>query len=187
MSDVMIDLETLGTTPGSVILSIGAVAFDGLRGVSDALRFHRVVSLRSSLSLNGRVDAGTLDWWRRQKPEAQAVIWAAMAGGEPLPQVMTDFAAWLASFCDPNRVKVWGNGAGFDNVLIAAACRQAGVPLPWNGFNDRCFRTLKDGRKDLEPPREGVHHDALDDAVHQARWACAIRQADWQAGRALAA
>ena len=26
--DVMIDLETLGTTPGCVILSIGAVPFD---------------------------------------------------------------------------------------------------------------------------------------------------------------
>jgi DNA polymerase III epsilon subunit-like protein len=28
MRDVMVDLETLGTVPGCVILSIGAVAFD---------------------------------------------------------------------------------------------------------------------------------------------------------------
>jgi hypothetical protein len=28
--DVMLDLETLGTVPGCVILSIGAVAFDSM-------------------------------------------------------------------------------------------------------------------------------------------------------------
>lgn len=30
MRDIMIDIETLGTKPGSVIASIGAVAFDVL-------------------------------------------------------------------------------------------------------------------------------------------------------------
>ena len=36
MNRVMIDLETLGTKPGSVILSIGAVRFDN-RQLTDAL------------------------------------------------------------------------------------------------------------------------------------------------------
>lgn len=182
MRDVMIDIETLGTKPGSVILSIGAVGFDRVSGEISPLQFHQTISVASCLRLGATVDPDTIRWWGDQSPQAQKVIWRALGGGEDLPRVLEDFGAWLQTIAlelpyevsGSHSVRVWGNGSDFDNILIAAACAQAKIALPWNGFNNRCFRTLKDDHRDLEPVREGVHHDALDDAIHQARWACAI-------------
>lgn len=181
MRDVMVDIETLGTKAGSVILSIGAVAFDRVTGEISPTQFHVPISIASSVRLGATIDADTIRWWRDQSPEAQTIIWRALSGGEDLLSTLNDFGIWLnevgAQGTDRVRasmIRVWGNGADFDNVLIAAACAQAGRPLPWNNFNNRCFRTLKDDHRDLEPVRQGVHHDALADAIHQARWACAI-------------
>ena len=181
MRDVMVDIETLGTRAGSVILSLGAVGFDRNTGQISPLHFHMSVSVASSLRLGATVDAQTVSWWRDQSVEAQAVIWRSLSGGDELPDVLKAFAEWLqvqGQECelpvDARHIKIWGNGSDFDNVLLAAACGQVGIPLPWNHFNNRCFRTLKDEHRHLEPHRRGVHHDALDDAIHQARWACAI-------------
>lgn len=183
MRDVMLDIETLGTKAGSVILSIGACGFDRETGEIWRQGFHMDVSIASSLRLGATIDAETVAWWRGQSDTAKDVIWRALAGGTDLPDVLVELGRWISVIASEgrevsatSRVRIWGNGSDFDNVLIAAACRQAGQSLPWNTFNNRCFRTLKDDHRDLEPVREGTHHDALDDAIHQARWACAIFQ-----------
>ena len=174
MLRVMIDEETLGTRPGDVILSLGACTWDDESGRFGDDRFHVVISLEASLRLGLKTEKSTIDWWRRQKPEAQAVLFDALVSTVTPEQACHDFAEWLDTVCDARTVQVWGNGASFDNVLLDALYRAAGVDRPWGDFNDRCFRTLKDGYRDLQPKREGVHHNALDDALHQAEWACAI-------------
>lgn len=175
MRDVMIDLETLGTRPGAVILSLGAVAFDpDAAVVSPSLRFHKIISLPSALRAGLKVETGAVKWWARQSPEAQLTLWGALAEGLPLELVLRDFAVWLKGLPGDGEIRVWGNGATFDNILLEAAFRAVGLDRPWGDYADRCFRTLKDGQKALEPVREGVHHHALADALHQAEWACAI-------------
>lgn len=184
MKDVMIDLETLGTAPGCVVLSIGAVLFDPDLGVVSNAAFHRPISLASCLTAGLTINPDTVAWWARQSPQAQTILWDALSTGYTLGHVLSDFGVWLDNLADhipsaprADKLRLWGNGAGFDQVILAAACRAAEISPPWNGFNDRCFRTEKAGWKHVEPPREGVHHDALDDARHQARWLCEIRRA----------
>lgn len=69
--DVMIDIETLGTAPGSVILSIGAVAFVRDRMPEDWREFSSVISVESSKSCGLTTDQSTIDWWKRQDSYAR--------------------------------------------------------------------------------------------------------------------
>lgn len=171
MRNVMIDLETFGVRPGSVILSIGAVRFCPQSGELGQT-FHQTISLASCLQYGLTIDPSTVAWWLKQSEAAQVVLKAAAgSAAQDLPVVFAEFSAWLRS--GPSKPLIWGCGANFDNVLLRAAYERCDLRAPWSPFDDRCFRTLKDGNADLEPKREGVHHDALDDALHQARWALA--------------
>lgn len=180
MRDIMTDLETLGTTPGSVFFALGAVPFDRDTGqVLIEAGFYQLVSIPDALAAGLTRDPSTIEWWGRQKPEAQAEFWKAMGGGDALTDVIDAFDAWLAKVAKETGtakrdLNLWGNGVGFDNIILAAACRAVGCATPWNTFNDRCFRSLKADNPGLEPEREGIHHHALWDAIYQARWAAAI-------------
>lgn len=177
MEDVMVDLETLGTRPGSVILSIGAVFFDPkAEGEGLGHEFHIIIDVASSCvaGLNG--SASTIKWWRDQSPEARATYDKAFSGyGIDLSAALAQFKAWLSGHADLGKVKIWGNGAAFDNALLLEAYLRAGLPRPWGHRGDRCFRTLKNLARSIPEPRFiGVPHFALDDAKHQARWAVDI-------------
>lgn len=64
---------------------------------------------------------------------------------------------------------VWGNGADFDPVLLSSAYRAIGRPPPHKFYNVHCFRTLKNLFPVEKPARDGTHHNALDDAIHQVK------------------
>ena len=66
---VMLDLETFGTRPGSVLRSIGAVTFGLRAGLGE--EFYRNIDKQSQLELGLTVDAQTEAWWARQSEEAQ--------------------------------------------------------------------------------------------------------------------
>lgn len=173
MRDVMVDLETLGQGPGCAILSIGAVGFHpGAGQIGDP--FHAVVSLKSCRALGLREEADTVAWWDKQSPEARQVLHAAEASDLSLQDALQSFSDYLAYHAGPKALRLWGNGADFDNAILAHLYRLVGLPLPWAFWNSRCFRTLKTLDGSPEPVREGTHHNAVDDARHQARWACAI-------------
>jgi hypothetical protein len=89
--------------------------------------------------------------------------------------VLEDFSDFLARVPLRKR-KIWGNGASFDNAILAELYRVAKHPSPWEYWNDRCYRTLKNLYKQVVPPpeRKGTHHNALDDAVFQAEHAVSI-------------
>jgi hypothetical protein len=188
MEHVMVDLETLGTRPGSVILSIGAAFFDpsAVGPAQLGSCFYQVIDVASSCVAGLRGDQETIAWWDKQDADVRVAYDEAFGGqGEPLVKTLEAFGAWLVSQSElpdgAERVKLWGNGAAFDNALLASAYHACGLAAPWKFFNDRCFRTLKDLGRTLrgvkEPPFQGVKHHALDDAVHQATWACLVLSA----------
>jgi hypothetical protein len=163
MNHVMLDLETLGTRPGSVIVAIGAVQFDAQDILSE---FYREINIQDSLSYGFQIDGETLRWWFRQSKAAQAAILSEHPAS--LVDTLQDFALWI-----PKDSKVWGNGAAFDNALLAEAYHKTGMAVPWKYKHDRCFRTMAD-RSSVPPMYEGTAHHALDDARGQARRLMAI-------------
>lgn len=173
---VMVDLETLGSGPGCAILSIGAVAFDpGGRALGD--RFYQLVNTRSCRALGLREEAGTLAWWDRQSEQARTVLAEAETCDVALGAALGRFAGFLARHKGDGGVKVWGNGADFDNAILAHLYDRLGLEQPWAFWNSRCYRTLKNLRPDVRMGRSGVHHNALDDAVSQATHAQRIMRA----------
>ena len=164
----MLDLETLGTSAGGVVLSIGACRFDPYQIGVHGPYFHETIRVKTSLKAGLVIDGDTLKWWLEQGEEARK---AAFFGQYSLHEALEHFNAWLREFGDPRELALWGNGATFDNVILRAAYSAAGITPAWHFRGDKCYRTVINLLpKDRAPAWEriGVHHNALDDAITQA-------------------
>lgn len=170
MKHIMIDLETMGTAADAVIVSIGAVKFDLDSDWMDDDGFYASVSVDSNLEMKRRIQEDTLIWWMKQSPEAQSVFLEAKVH---LAAALVELSDWIGQgdYC------IWSNGADFDLPMLAHAYTQHGIEVPWKFWNSRCFRTYKNlpGAKNVKVPVEGVKHNALTDALYQAKTVQAIQ------------
>ena len=165
MQDVMLDLETMGNGPQAAIIAIGAVEFD-IPAQQVGERFYTVIDLESAVACGGVMDASTVLWWLKQSDAARA---AFDRGGDHIAVALQQFAGWMENRAKRDDVRVWGNGAAFDNVILASAYRRNGTAQPWQFWNDRCYRTVKAQHPAVKMQRNGTHHNAVDDAESQAR------------------
>ena len=156
--NIMVDLETLGTSPNSMILSIGAVKF-GNGEILDS--FYERVDPNSQIKYNLDIDANTFKWWLQQSDDARKEL---TLPGQPIEAVLNWFAEWAFEV----NVRVWGNGATMDNVILSNAYHKVGIPRPWSYKDDMCYRTIKNLYPDMKIEQNGVYHNALDDAKSQA-------------------
>lgn len=169
--DVMLDLETMGNGSRAAILAIGAVYFGASAAtIAPADReFYIKVDLQSCLDAGLEMDASTVLWWLQQSDEARRVI--ACEEGVTLGEAIDRFSKFLGA----RDARVWGNGAVFDNAIMANAARALRLPWTWAFWNDRCYRTLRALRPDISAGEFlGVKHNALADAKFQAAHAEAI-------------
>lgn len=171
---VSIDLETLSTSPASVILSIGAVAM--AENGEEIAQFYSICSIASQQ--DRQIDKSTLDWWEKQGHDARSVLDAANEPNSPsLYSALDELTRWIGELGEHFDVHVWGNGAAFDIAILEHAYKQRSPFVPWNFRNVRDMRTLRDIclRLGLEPAikrrvtRAGTHHNAVDDARYQAQ------------------
>ena len=185
--DIVIDIETLGTKPGCVILEIGACAIDPDTGAITANFSRRL----DEVFVNDRpFDAdmrATIEWWHGSKGLSDTYS-ALIRRGTPgmFPRDPRDpradleaFAAWFknqTSAADPNRVRIWANGPQFDFVILRASFDRYGVECPWPFWQERCVRTaleMADYKKgSVLWSERGPRHRALNDARHEARKLC---------------
>lgn len=180
MNNLMIDLETMGKKPNAPIVSIGAVLFDPQTGELGP-EFYTAVSLHSSMEQGAVPDGDTVLWWLKQSAEARAAICADDA--MQIDDALAEFIQFIFQHTDePKYLKVWGNGATFDNVILRGAYERAGMLCPWAYWNDHDVRTIVtlgrtlgfDPKRDM--PFDGDMHNALADARHQAKYVSAIWQ-----------
>lgn len=157
MKDVMLDLETFGLKPGSVIRSIGAVFFD-FTGKTGA-EFYSNIDRKSCLARGLTMDTDTVLWWSEQETKAKESL---VTNPLPIMLVAGGFDYW---FLSNGGERVWAQGASFDPVLWEAAVGS----VPWKFYNIRDTRTVYDlyGLDKTSLVREGVYHNALDDAKFQ--------------------
>lgn len=164
MKDIMIDIETLDTASTSAVLSIGAVYFDRKTG-EIGKSFYSRISFVDAVSL-GTVSDSTMKWWSEQSKEARDEAFGGMEGA-------IDVAKQFAEFITPD-AKPWGNGSIFDITILEHWFNKCGVQVPWKFWNVRDVRTIVDWFNiDVRSyKREGVHHNALDDCLHQIKYMC---------------
>lgn len=166
-NDIMIDMETLDTSPYCVILTIGVVRFDPYGdGVVQKLELRPTIEEQTEV-FNRVINDDTIRWWGEQSPDA---IEEAMGdkGRISFRECMEELYkfGW-------NRRAVWSNGASFDVVVAETAFRQAlsdrPNPIPWPFWSIRDTRTLYEiaGVK-LKDGGHVTTHKAVDDAERQA-------------------
>jgi exodeoxyribonuclease VIII len=176
---IMVDIETMGTKPGSAIVAIAAVEFDMQSGKMGK-EFYRSISLKSCLRAGLIVDAGTIEWWMSQESEAQRFLFIDRV---PIIYALNSFTSFLVGLDPSTDKQIWGNSARFDLGLLEAAYAIEGVDilemhddLPWRHWNERDVRTLASLNPELKHAIafEGTRHNALDDCKHQIRYCSAI-------------
>lgn len=164
---VMIDMETLNTTPDCVILTIGAVTFDPKgSGVIEKLELRPTIEEQTEI-FNRTINEDTLRWWSEQSPEA-----IEEALGDRDRTSFKDCMEKLYKFCW-NKQGVWSNGASFDVVVAETAMRQSLTeypnPIPWPYWSVRDTRTLYDiAGVSLKDGGHVTTHKAVEDAERQA-------------------
>jgi len=169
---IMLDCETIGTVPGSTILTIGGFRFDPretdligtkLEDHSPRRQFYARIDRRSCFLAGMEDEQATLDWWEKQSAEARQEAFDAG------PRVDIDAGLVdLRDFCNAyEEPHPWSHGAGFDVALLEWAMRLFGIAIPWN------FRHIRDTRTAYSmagqyPRNNGLKHHALHDAFAQA-------------------
>jgi exodeoxyribonuclease VIII len=163
-TDIMIDLETLATSPDAAILTIGAVKFDPF---GDDLneptceKLYIKVDIDSCDAIGSTVSPSTLEWWASQSKEAQEDAF------DPDNRISIEEAiSQLYKFCWGAK-RVWSHGVGFDLIILEHYFRKIGKAVPWQFWEMRDTRTLFD--IGINPERATVTaHNALADALDQA-------------------
>ncbi|HEI3266821.1 TPA: 3'-5' exoribonuclease [Escherichia coli] len=170
-----VDLETMGTNPDAPINSIGGKFFDPKTGEMGP-EFSKAIDLETS---GGIIDRKTIKWWAKRSREAQSAIFTDEI---PLDDALLQLREFINENSGESFVQIWGNGANFDNVILRRSYERQGIPCPWRYYNDRDVRTIVELGNSIgfdvrmAIPFEGVPHNALDDARHQAKQVSAIWQ-----------
>lgn len=168
---VMVDLETLGTVANSIILSIGAVKFDlNSDHIADD-GFYASISIDSNLHAGRQLSESTLLWWLDQSQTAQAVF---REPKQTLEAALDSLTEWFGT---DDRQTIWSNGADFDLPMLAHAYAGYGWETPWKFWNSRCVRTYRALPAAQGLPKLGNDHNALRDAINQAKLVQAIQKA----------
>lgn len=157
--NVMLDLETLGTKPGCIILSIGAVTFNG------DYKFYRNINSNNCALYGLKAEQNTVEWWSNQTQQAKDSLTIDRVR---LSEALNDFTKW---FKDVKGQQIWCQGANFDVPVLEAAYDAVKFQIPWKFWNVRDTRTVYDitGFDPKTVQREGTYHNALDDCEHQIK------------------
>ena len=160
----MIDLETLGVEPDSVIITLGAIKFDPYTDEDP----HSGLYLRCDIEEQSEkyhrtIDENTLEWWGKQKPEIRDE-----AFGEHEDRVnMEQLTKAINKFC-VGVDQLWCQGPLFDYAILQNLYKGVGKPCPWNFWQIRDSRTLfammpSDPRKAIQEEL----HNALADCYYK--------------------
>jgi len=169
VQDVSVDCETLSLKDEACILSIGAVKFDIHDGTLGDT-FSRVVDIEQPGG--GVIDASTVAWWMRQKPETQALIFGLDVNRVPLMQALVEFSEWLG-FTEElpegeyPKVRLWQCGDR-DRVWLESAYKGTGLVHPWKYWQWKDQRTIRELFPHGYFAKNWQSHGALPDAMGQA-------------------
>ena len=163
--DLMVDIETLATEPGALIVSIAAVKFDPFddyreRGITAA----HLPTLNLLVDIDSQQDRiineQTVNWWAQQNAEVQESIF----GESHARFTLADCLDQLHRFTWNSVSRVWAQGAQFDITILEHAYRSQNRAYPWQYWMGRDSRTVLDLVSVNLPT---ATHDAVQDCYRQ--------------------
>ena len=158
-----IDIETLGTSPDTVVLTIGGIKFDPMADDGLHSEFYYRLDADEQIEMGRSVDEKTLEWWETQPEEVKA---EALDPNDrfPVEETLKALNKWLVGVD-----KIWCQGPVFDIGILENLYKQIGLHHNWPFYIIRDSRTLfglmdKDPRKEID----FTAHNALADAIVQS-------------------
>lgn len=174
--DIMVDIETLGTSSDSTIFQIAAISFDITTGNIHS-KFNLIANIAEDESLN--VDGSTLKWWLNTDKELLTILLNKGVGSSKF--LLNEFYKWLTNeISSVKHTYLWGNGILFDNKMIQHQFNNIGLDYPIYYRNDRDVRTIveltshklgitEDELKEKYSDDSLIEHDAYDDCIYQIK------------------
>lgn len=169
MKHIMVDLETFDTKHSAVVTAIGAVEFDPNTG-NLGKEFHMRLDGELQQLLGRTINASTVYFWLNQPDAARLAL---LANKREPRDVIESFSGFWKNVSQKNYF--WSH-ATFDSVVLRDLYETYKFPTPWHYRDVMDIRTLvallpKPVRKEcFKLPRDGEHHNALDDAKYQAKY-----------------
>lgn len=140
-AQIMIDIETLGTSTNCVVLSVAAVAFDlGRDDIHGALLID--IDPVDCERYGMKVEVSTFLWWLQQSQEARDEL-TAVRPRETLFKAMRQLAHFCRRYLEHSAIPgVWAKGPHFDLAILENCFRAVSMEVPWTYNNYRDTRTL---------------------------------------------
>jgi len=159
----MIDLETLGTGPDCVVLTIGGVKFNPNEISDTHNEFYYRFDVDEQLAKGRTTLDSTLEWWSRQEKSVRDEA-LGDEGRTPVLEVLQHLNKWCVG-----ADVIWCQGPAFDIVILENMYKQYQHHIPWAFWKIRDSRTLfsimpNDPRKEIDFDA----HNALEDCKVQA-------------------
>lgn len=150
--DLMVDIETLGTKPGCVVLSAAGVWFD--RQLSYTyVAFNDTYAVQDMLARDLTVDERTAKWWFEQPNFMQMVKRMALT-------VEVGHSRTFIQSALKRAARIWSCGPDFDPPILSHA-----LDLDWPFWKNRDVRTMRDML--IYEPGNEASHDPLEDCYRQ--------------------
>lgn len=163
-TDVMIDIETLGSNPRAPIIQIGACGFNLNSGEVGA-PFSVLVKPDFSYT---RPDEATLAFWLKQDDAARLHVAKCVEEGLRAEEAIGRMGIYYSDIGVPSNV--WAMPPSFDIVILEHTASHFGLRMPWRYDATRDLRTLERlcGASRDDRTQATVKHDAGADAAAQA-------------------
>lgn len=157
----VIDFETLGLTPDSVVLSVGIVC---LEDPEDSM-----YAEASPINQNDRrIDESTFLWWQEQKKAG--IHYPSTTN--TLFDLTNTAAAYFDGISLDYEIQLWSQGTDFDIPIIYNLYRQWKFTPQWKYINVADIRTLRKMFPEIKGDDSAYgqyhKHHALGDALYEA-------------------
>ena len=168
MSEIMLDIETLGISNNSVVMTIGAIKFnrrEDIKPLEYMESFYCRVSKESCIKLGLETNKETEEWWDKQSEESKYEIFINKNDRYDIKDALIK----LTNFIGNSKI-VWANGITFDCIILENCYKKCKLDFPWKYYNLRDARTIYDiGNVNLKDfcKDKNQKHNALYDCYIQ--------------------
>jgi len=160
---VMLDLETLGTHPDCVVLTIGAIKFNPYTMDEPGDGMYLRLDIEEQLNMGRSTLDSTIEWWAQQDPKVREEAMGEQGHRASIAELRKDLNKFLVGV-----EHIWCQGPAFDIVILEDLYRSQCWPIPWHFWQIRDSRTLFGVHGDPRETGRDQAHTALMDCYYQA-------------------
>jgi DNA polymerase III epsilon subunit-like protein len=165
----MLDLETMGKSPGCVVTHVAIVLFDP-PNPTPLKTLHIHLSMTEQVKAGLTIDPSTIKWWLKQSNEAREIF---KMDSYPISSLID----YIDSMIDRDTY-VWSH-ATFDIPILNSLLQAFGYRSPINYKKCMDIRTAQElyrikYKRDAIADKVGIAHRAVDDCKSQINLICKI-------------